>query len=97
MMSCKEASRLVCESLDRDLPWYQCWQVRFHVILCSSCTRFRRQMLRLRGLVRQCGCADGDIALVGREGLSEEARGRIKRALDGTAPESTDSDRGSSE
>lgn len=87
MMSCKEASRLVSESLDRALPWHQRWHVRFHVLLCSSCTRFRRELRRFHRLVRQCGSADVDITLVGRDGLSEEARGRIKRALDSALPE----------
>ncbi len=52
MLSCKEVSRLVSDSLDRKLPWQQRLAVRVHLLMCCLCSRFQRQLLLLRDAVR---------------------------------------------
>jgi hypothetical protein len=48
MLSCKEASRLISQSLDRQLTVRERLGLRFHLLLCDMCTTFRRQL----GLIR---------------------------------------------
>ena len=53
MMSCKEVSRLVSESLDRKLSIWQRMQVRMHLMMCGMCTRFRKQTLFLHAAAKR--------------------------------------------
>jgi len=82
MPSCKEVSRLVSESMDRELPFRQRFSMRLHLLMCSLCSRFRRQLAFLREVAHAFG--DG-----GEEGeqpanlqLSPQARARIKQILE---------------
>jgi len=74
MLTCKEVSTLVSESLDHPLPFRQRMGVQFHLMMCSLCRTYRRQVLTLRGMARH---ADDFPA----EHLSREARQRIKNTL----------------
>lgn len=81
-LSCEESTRLVSQSLDRDLPRGERVALRLHALICRSCRRFRRQVLALRELIR-AGAADPTSGLAeSGPGLSDEARARIRRALD---------------
>ncbi len=80
MMSCKEISRLVSESFDRELSWRQRANVRLHLLMCSMCSRFRRQMRFLREASRILASGGAD-DLTDRVRLSSQARERIKLAL----------------
>jgi hypothetical protein len=84
MPSCKEVTRLASESLDRKLSFRQRMAVGVHMLLCSACSRFRRQMLFLREVGRRLavGESTGPAALDDANGLSAEARERIRRALE---------------
>lgn len=82
MPSCKEVSRLVSESLDRDLSFRQRSSLRLHLLMCSLCSRFRRQMLFLRDAARFFGEASEKDKLPANDRLSPEARARIKRVLE---------------
>ncbi|HEU0201968.1 MAG TPA: zf-HC2 domain-containing protein [Burkholderiaceae bacterium] len=52
-LSCKQAHRMLAESMDRRLPWLQRVKLRLHVSVCAACTRFDRQMLAIRGAMRR--------------------------------------------
>lgn len=43
MIDCKEASRLMSQSLDKDLGLGQRTSLRFHLFLCTACSRVKRQ------------------------------------------------------
>ncbi len=79
MLSCKEVSYLVSESLDRKLPLWQRIQVRLHLLMCRFCSRFRKQVLFLRDTARHYLMAVEETET--GPGLSPEARDRIKRSL----------------
>ena len=80
-LTCDESTRLVSESLDRELPAGERWAVRLHALSCRSCRRFRRQLLFLRDAVRRgAGGMDADPLELGAA-LSPEARERIKQSL----------------
>jgi hypothetical protein len=48
MRSCREISALVSQSLDRDLSLRERLAVRLHLLLCSHCANFKKQMLFMR-------------------------------------------------
>jgi len=85
MLTCKEATRLISESLDRDLPFRRRLGLRIHLVLCRLCRRYARQLFFLQTLLRNYGrtAAEED----SREGdddapgLSPEAQGRIRERL----------------
>jgi len=81
MPSCKDVSRLVSESMDRDLPFRQRFSMRLHLLMCSLCSRFRRQILFLRDAARSFGGASEDDELFTKVRLSPQARARIKQAV----------------
>jgi len=53
MISCKEATRLVSQALDRKLgPW--AWlRLRLHLAICDACSAFTRQMDFVRRAVQR--------------------------------------------
>ena len=81
MLSCKEVSHLVSESLDRKLSLWQRIQVRLHLLMCRFCSRFRKQALFLRDAARRYLTAVEETETATSTGLSSEARDRIKRSL----------------
>ncbi|MBI1914090.1 MAG: zf-HC2 domain-containing protein [Planctomycetes bacterium] len=81
MLSCKDVTELISQSQDRKLPWYQRLRVRLHVLMCRSCSYFRRQMLLLRDALRHLRGTAEDEDVTSGPPLSQEARERIKRAI----------------
>lgn len=65
MLSCKEASRLVSEGLDRKLAMRERVTLRFHLMMCSGCTRVEKQLKFLRRAIA---------AMPGPEPASEEPK-----------------------
>jgi hypothetical protein len=53
MLSCKEATQLVSQGLDRRLGWFERVALRLHLAICHGCTRFSRQAAFLRRAVQQ--------------------------------------------
>ncbi|MFN2645362.1 MAG: zf-HC2 domain-containing protein, partial [Burkholderiales bacterium] len=47
-LSCREASRLLSQSMDRRLGLGEQAQLRLHLALCDACTHFSRQLKVLR-------------------------------------------------
>lgn len=78
MLTCKQASRLVSQSLDRPLSWSEHTQLKFHLFICKACQQFSQQ-LRLLSLaiksMTQLTEHDGSIQ------LSSEAKNRITQAI----------------
>jgi hypothetical protein len=81
MTSCARAAELISRSLDVPLRWRERLALRFHLLVCAMCRRFRRQSLLLQEAGRIAGSG---AAPVGEPPtLSEPARDRIKQALRG--------------
>jgi hypothetical protein len=78
MMNCRRMSRRISESLDRPLSIIQWLSMRLHLLLCPSCARFWRA---IHWLHRSFPTAPV------KARLSEDARGRIRQALEEAAGE----------
>ncbi|MBE0604998.1 MAG: zf-HC2 domain-containing protein [Deltaproteobacteria bacterium] len=77
MLSCKDVTRLLSESMDRSLPLGKRVGVRFHLLICRFCARYERQLLLIRETVRRLAAAEE----IPGETLSAEARERIRKSL----------------
>ena len=88
MLNCKDASRLVSESLDHRLSWWQRINLWMHVRMCGVCWGFQRALLRIH---REASLHPGqeeverDSAEPGSH-LTDESRERIKRVLESGPP-----------
>ncbi len=58
MLSCREASRLMSEGLDRKLGLRERLALRMHVAICAGCTRVEKQLAFLRRAVAEIPAAD---------------------------------------
>lgn len=52
-LSCREASRLISDALDRPLQRYERVSLHLHLLLCANCRHFRGQMAVLRAGLRE--------------------------------------------
>jgi len=53
LLTCREASRLVSQGLDRNLGFGERVMLRVHLTICDGCTNFKSQVEFLRRAVRQ--------------------------------------------
>ena len=77
-LSCKQASRLMSERMERGLDRRERSALRLHLWLCGECRRFSRQLGALRRALRR---AHWDGECCAHQELPPEARERIARAL----------------
>jgi hypothetical protein len=54
-LTCREASRLVSQGLDRKLGFGEHLKLRVHLAICDGCTNFKKQVDFLRRAVKQLG------------------------------------------
>jgi hypothetical protein len=59
-ITCKEASRLVSEGLDRDLGAGERVKLRLHLAICVACERLSKQFDFMRRTLRQYPGPDED-------------------------------------
>lgn len=88
MLSCKEATRLVSEGLDRELPFWQRLGLRLHVVMCRGCSRFARQITALNRIIAD-HYGDGPPGEV-PERLPPDSVQRIKSSLRQATPRTDD-------
>jgi len=50
-INCKEAARLLSQSMDAPLPFWQRVRLRLHLAVCDACGNFSRQLGLLRRAV----------------------------------------------
>ncbi len=81
MLSCRDVTRLISESMDTSLPFGKRTGVRVHLLMCKFCARYRRQLLLIRETVRRFVATEEKPGGAPGETLSEEARERIKKSL----------------
>ena len=53
MLSCKEATRLVSQGLDRELATGERIALRVHLAICAGCRNVNRQLSFLRRAIRR--------------------------------------------
>jgi len=81
MLVCRDVTRLISESMDHSLPLGKRIGVRIHLLMCTFCARYERQLVLIRETVRRLVAAVEKPEGTPGEPLSEEARERIKDFL----------------
>jgi len=85
MRSCKEIGKLVSESHDRRLSFYERLSVRMHLAMCLLCRNFSKQIQFIRRLTKAAGESGPDSLLVEGtlldQSLTPEAKSRIKKMV----------------
>lgn len=81
MLSCKDVTQLISESMDRSLPLGKRIGVRLHLLICKFCERYERQLLLIRETARRIVAMEDQPGPSPGEPLSEEAKARIRRSL----------------
>lgn len=77
-MPCEGVTGLVSEALDRDLTRAERIAVRIHMVYCSACRRFRKQVRQIRESLSR---AEDALAQAGQLKLSQQARAKIIESL----------------
>ena len=81
MLSCKDVTQLLSESMDTSLPIGKRVGMRLHLLMCKFCARYERQLLLIRETVRQIVGAEDRPGEPPRDTLSEESKERIRDSL----------------
>lgn len=79
MLTCKDASHLVSEQLERRLSFRERWGLKMHLWICVNCRRFERQINFMHAALRMLG-KRAEVADDSTE-FPAEARERIRKAL----------------
>ena len=81
MLSCKEVTRLISESLDRELSLGQRIGLRMHLLMCKFCSRYKKQLQFIRDAIRLYSVKIEEEQFFPSLSLSKEARLRLKNSL----------------
>ena len=81
MLSCKDVTQLLSESMDHSLPLVKRTGVRLHLLMCRFCARYERQLLLIRETVRRIVASGEKPGEPPGETLSEESKERIRKSL----------------
>jgi len=89
MLNCRQVTRLVSQSMDAKLPWYQRLAIRIHLLYCVWCRRYAAQIRFLHRATKAWAAEAADLSA---PKLSSEAREsiskRLREALKQTPPAS---------
>ena len=75
MLKCKQVIDLASNSLDTKIPWSKNWQMKLHLILCKTCSRYLRQ---LKFIQKAAASIDAQCRNIS---LSSDAHDRISAKL----------------
>lgn len=52
MLSCKEASQIISQSLDRQLTMRERFALKLHLLICKYCKQFSQQLQTIRNALK---------------------------------------------
>ncbi len=78
MLNCRQVTRLVSQSMETKLRWYQWLGMRLHLLYCVWCRRYASQIRFLHQACKQIG---PDLTAPAAHPLSAEAKQKIRARL----------------
>ena len=82
MLSCKDVTKLLSESMDRSLPLGKRVGVRVHLLICRFCASYKRQLLLIREAARRIAAMEEKPGEPSGQALSEQAKDRIRKSIE---------------
>jgi hypothetical protein len=79
MLNCRQVTRLVSQSMEVRLPWYQRAGVRFHLLYCVWCRRYASQVQFLRKAAKGLAMETQNASA---SRLSPEAKEQMRKRLE---------------
>lgn len=81
--SCKDASRAMSAERDRELSLFERVSLMGHLVVCSACRLYRRQIALLDRWCRTAGLSEPTASEApGGESLSAESRERLRQRVE---------------
>jgi hypothetical protein len=84
---CRDAARMLSESMDRRLTPPERLGLRVHLLLCGLCRRYGRQLIFLRKLMGAFAKILETGSPPGASEMSAEARARVRERLERSRPD----------
>jgi hypothetical protein len=78
MLTCKQASQIISQSLDNPLLWSDRMRLKFHLFICDACSRFGHQLHLLANAVKRIKNETENDSTIQ---LSLEAKAKILNAI----------------
>ena len=79
MLTCKQASQIISQSLDNPLSRSDRMKLKFHLFICNACTRFNQQLRLIKDAVQRIKFdTENDTSIQ----LSLDAKVRINQAVE---------------
>ena len=75
---CRDITRLLSQSMDGVLPFGTRVKIRFHLLFCIYCSRYKKQLQFIRRVSRSM---QDHVARISGAKLPADARERLKQAL----------------
>lgn len=79
LQPCRKIVPLISQSMDRQLKLREWLQMKLHLLICSWCVRYKKQITFLRQILRQQERSCSSIASTA--GLNDAARDRINQSI----------------
>jgi hypothetical protein len=89
LINCRQATRLISQSMDTALPWYRRMAIRIHLLYCVWCRRYAAQVRVLRAAAKCCGSDHDQGGVKLSDSAKELMRARLNQAArneSGTPP-----------
>jgi hypothetical protein len=84
MLSCKQASQIISQSLDRQLTMRERFALKLHLLVCKYCKRFSQQLESLRVAIKQMvNSTENDNTIE----ISTAAKNRIAALVEANSPQ----------
>jgi hypothetical protein len=80
---CKQVAPMMSESMDHDLSWKERMTVKLHLLVCLACVRYNQQLFFIRDAAQKMAAQIDMGQSQSIPALSDDARDRLKRALEG--------------
>ncbi|MES1987085.1 MAG: zf-HC2 domain-containing protein [Pseudomonadota bacterium] len=79
MLTCKQASQIISQSLDTPLSWSDRMRLKFHLFICDACTHFNQQLRLIKNAIQRMKLeTENDDTIQ----LTVDAKARINQAID---------------
>lgn len=85
MLNCKQISELASRALDEKLTLRQRMSLRMHLLLCSMCRGFARNLRRIQDACSQERSRLSDDSANAETSISPEARDRLRKNIEKAA------------